>query len=323
VGDREVGQLVSVVAICHNHERFVVECLESVRAQTHPNVELVILDDCSTDASLPLIRAWVEANQPDATVIAHDTNQGICRSRNHALALVHGDFVSFISTDDYWLPTKLAHQMDALRRRPEAGAAYSDARQVDEAGAPLPCTALEAAGRNVTAPPDGRIFDLLLVRNFLPPGLLVRRWCLEEVGPYDESLLYEDWDMWLRFSERYEFAFSPGVDVVKRDVATSLSKSLAGTHQTSDLRILLKYADAHPEVWHRVALLAYGTDDPKQIAYFLRRLRHGFSWLVLRFLVQSLTGMRRQRIARIRQGLALRRRARRPATAAGGTQAMS
>ena len=77
--------LVTVIATCFNHERFVVECLESIRAQTYPNIQLIIADDCSTDGSVPLIRDWLTQTGTVCTLILHQQNQGVCRTRNETL----------------------------------------------------------------------------------------------------------------------------------------------------------------------------------------------------------------------------------------------
>lgn len=296
------------------------ECLDSVRAQRYPAVELVILDDCSTDGSVERIRKWIEATGTDATFVVNEANAGICRSRNRALRYAHGEYVSFISADDWWLPDKLDHQVDMMQQRPGAGVVYCDAVQVDDAGRPLPRTILDVVDRGFACPPEGRIFDLLLVGNLIPPGPLVRRQCLDEVGPYDESLTYEDWDMWLRVAQQYEFAFSTSPDVVKRELDNSLWKTLGDARRTTDLRILLKHVDRCPSLWSRVAVLAYETGHPRQRSYFLAALHHRFSWRVLRFYLQSLVGFRYQQAQRLKQALSRRARASGSETRAGGTR---
>jgi glycosyltransferase involved in cell wall biosynthesis len=311
------GEVVTVVAISYNQERFVVECLESIRSQTYPHVELVVLDDASTDGSPARIRRWLDETGTDATFLALDSNLGICGARNRALDHAHGEFVSFISADDWWLPEKLSHQVEVLASRPEAAVVYGDAMQVDVRGRPIVGTVLETCDRDFLAPPEGDIFDALLVGNFVAPGPLVRRRCLEEVGPYDESLSYEDWDMWLRFARRFEFAFTPTVDVVKRSVPGSLWNARLREHRTSDIRIMLKHVDAHPELWRRIAMLAYETGVPDRRSLYLRCLRERFSSLVLRFWLQSVVGVERERALAVKARLPDRltqRRTKREAT---------
>ena len=195
--------LVTVIATCFNHERFVVESLESIRAQTYPNIQLIIADDCSTDGSVPLIRDWLTQTGTVCTLILHDENQGVCRTRNESLAHAHGKYVSSLSTDDVWLPHKLADQVEQMEKLPlRVGVVYCDAARMDVEGRPLPNTFIEQIG-TVERMPEGNLYETLLARNFIPAGAtLVRRECYEEVGSYDESLIYEDWDMWLRIARR-------------------------------------------------------------------------------------------------------------------------
>ena len=104
-------QLVTVIATCFNHERYVLESLESIRAQTYPNVQLIVADDASTDGSVELIRNWARETATACTFVFHEENQGVCRTRNDALAHARGAYVSSLSTDDVWLPEKLARQI--------------------------------------------------------------------------------------------------------------------------------------------------------------------------------------------------------------------
>jgi len=251
----EIQPSVTAIAICFNHARFVVECLDSIRAQTHPRVQLIIVDDCSSDGSGSIIRQWLQATGTQATLIAHDQNRGICRSRNEALAVATGDYIACISTDDAWLPDKLAIQVAKFEElAPKVGVVYSDAYRVDEQGQPLPALFLSMCGI-VDSPPEGNVYEELLEHNFVPSlASLVRRSCFDVVGGYDESLAFEDWDMWLRISQRFSFAYSPVLTARYRVVASSLWHELQGSRRAefeeSLLRIRLKHL-GHTAEWDR------------------------------------------------------------------------
>jgi glycosyltransferase involved in cell wall biosynthesis len=296
----EESPLVSVIAICYNHSRFIVECLESIRSQTYQNIELVIVDDCSVDDSTEVIRQWIQSTGSSATFVAHDCNTGICRSRNDALALVNGTYVSFISTDDYWLPPKVARQVAILEQRRDAAVVYGDARCVDENNKPLENFFVQAC--SPVPAPRGNIYYPLLERSFIAPGPLVRLDHLRKVGRYDEALAYEDWDMWLRIAKRYRFAFTSHVDVVKRQLPTSLYNTLGRRLPESDLQILLKHVDALPSLWGRIAALSYVTGHPQQ-RYFLWRGLQQQWWCrrLLVFLALSTLGIRYERVVRIKK----------------------
>ena len=202
--------LVSMIVVCYNQSRFVVETLESVKAQTYKTTQLIIVDDCSSDDSVAVIENWVRKNGIDCTFIRHQKNQGICKSLNDVLAVVTGKYVSMVASDDVWLPDKIARQVEIMESQPDhVGVVYSDAFQMDEHGHPLPDMFI-AAHRKLPEMPRGQILNVLLEGNFIP-GMttLVRRSCYDTVGSYDERLPWEDWDMWLRIARHYSFLYSP------------------------------------------------------------------------------------------------------------------
>lgn len=219
--------LVSAVVLCYNHAAFVRECLEGVKAQNYPNLELIINDDASRDDSVSVIEDWLKENSGiRCRFLRHQANQGLCRSLNNALALTTGKYFCGIAADDVWLPGKLINQVALLERLPDkVGVVFSDALRIDENGEPLPPSFLEATMRNcqLTAIPEGNIHLALWRANFVAPmTTLIRRECFGRVGVFDESKFAEDWDMWLRLSRCYEFAYVPEPCAKYRKVTTSI-----------------------------------------------------------------------------------------------------
>lgn len=230
--------LVTVIAVCYNHARFVVECLDSIRNQTYPHVQFIIMDDCSQDDSVKIIRDWIEHNGIECTFIAHPENQGLCRTLNEALELAQGKYISLIATDDSWLPDKLSRQVAIMETLPdEVGVIYSDAYQMDEHGQRQPDMFI-AAHRQFGTIPDGDLREHLIVGNFIPAmTTLIRRAVYDHVGRYDERLAFEDWDFWLRAACHFRFAYSPHPSANYRILETSmmrtvLSKRSATVHHT-------------------------------------------------------------------------------------------
>jgi glycosyltransferase involved in cell wall biosynthesis len=219
--------IVTVIALCYNHERFLIECLESIRAQTFQDFELIVADDCSRDGSPGLIDAWLAQHRPDAVFLRHEKNAGLCKTLNEALARAHGEFISMIATDDMWEPDKIERQLEAMRTQSEQVAVvYSDATQMDEAGKRLPKNFIEAH-RPGSKCPSGHVFSAMADGNFIPAmATLIRRQAIEAVGGYDQRLTYEDYDMWLRLAQRYDFLFCPGMVARYRIVSTSLVRTI-------------------------------------------------------------------------------------------------
>lgn len=230
--------LVTVIAVCYNHARFVVECLDSIRNQTYPHVQLIIMDDCSQDDSVEIIRDWIERYGIKCRFIAHQKNQGLCRTLNEALELAQGKYISLIATDDSWLPDKLSRQVVIMENLPDdVGIVYSDAHQMDEHGQRLPEMFI-AAHHQFGNAPEGDLRERLIVGNFIPAmTTLIRRAVYDRVGRYDERLAFEDWDFWLRAACHFRFAYSPHPSANYRILETSmvravLSKRSATVHHT-------------------------------------------------------------------------------------------
>jgi glycosyltransferase involved in cell wall biosynthesis len=217
---------VSVIAQCYNHERFVRECLDSIHQQSWTDFELIVVDDCSADASVEAIRQWIASERPDTTLLALPENLGVSGSLNAAVREARGEFVIRVSTDDVWEPTLLQELLARFGALPaHYGAVYADAIRIDEDGTRLSGDFIATYHGGVA--PEGDVFLALCDTNFVPAAtIMMRHSVLTAVGEFDESLAYEDWDMWLRIAERHSFGFVPKTLARYRIVQHSLFRTL-------------------------------------------------------------------------------------------------
>lgn len=217
---------VTVIALCYNHERFLIECLESIRSQTFQNFQLIVTNDYSTDGSSELIAAWLKQHYPSAIYLNHQANIGICRTLNEAISHASGEYISMIATDDVWEPEKIEKQLSVMQNvSKNVVVAYSDALQIDENSDLVSPSFIDAHLHGKT-PPTGDIFDFLVARPYIPAmATLIRREAILAVGGYDSRLIYEDYDMWLRLAEHHEFIFIPGHVAKYRIVSSSMVRS--------------------------------------------------------------------------------------------------
>jgi glycosyltransferase involved in cell wall biosynthesis len=234
--------LVTVLIGSYNQSRFVEKCLDSVRHQTYPNLQVIIFDDCSKDNSVAVIDAWLKKHRLDWQFIPHTRNIGICASLNEVLRLARGKYVSVLAADDVWLPDKTSRQVEMMGQMPgDVGVLYSDAFQVDENGETLPQMFIEAH-RKFVVPPEGFLFDVLWEGNFIPVvTTLIRRDCFTQVGMYDEDLCFEDWDMWMRISRKFRFAYDKVPAARYRIVSSSLVRTMSEAMCRSVELFRLKY----------------------------------------------------------------------------------
>ncbi|HEV7684847.1 MAG TPA: glycosyltransferase [Pyrinomonadaceae bacterium] len=228
--------LVSMTIFCYNQEKFIVECLEGVRAQTYKHTDLIIMDDASTDGSVAVIREWIRRHDVECQFIAHEQNQGVSNTINEAYSLARGKYISPCSGDDVWLSDKIERQVPIMESLPEDyGLLYSDAVRIDESGKLLLPNFI-AKHRRFDEIPQGDLRAQLLEGNFIPGmTMLVRREAQQRVGLYDSSLGYEDWDMMIRFAQQFKFSYSPHISVKYREVSTSLTNQFVRTHNPAHL----------------------------------------------------------------------------------------
>lgn len=201
--------LVSVICLCYNHARFVREALESVLAQTYRALEIIVVDDGSTDASVEVIREFIR-DHPQIQFIALPRNIGNCAAFNRALALAKGEYVVDFATDDVFVAERLEKQV-ALFESLDAsyGVVFTDVQYIDGQSRPFRNHYEHLFSKGLLPyVPQGDVYAAILRYYFVSsPSMLVRRAVLDELHGYDESLAYEDFDFWIRSSRIYKYAF--------------------------------------------------------------------------------------------------------------------
>jgi len=192
-------KLVSVITATFNMGKYVALAVQSVLDQTYPHVESIVVDDGSSDNTAEIMRRF--ETDPRVTFIPLGRNQGQAAAKNAGLKAARGEILGFVDADNFWKPDKLEKQLPLFNRSPGIGVVYSDVAYIDGEGNPLPYI-----NRRYH---EGRITDRLLLRNFVNfNSALVKRECLEKKGLFDEEIsMGIDWDLWLRISSAYEFAF--------------------------------------------------------------------------------------------------------------------
>ncbi|SIT92237.1 glycosyltransferase [Pontibacter indicus] len=285
--DSVTQPLVSVICLCYNHERFIAEALDSVLAQTYPNLEIIIMDDCSTDNSVAIIREYLQ-KYPQLTFLSTGTNQGNTKAFNTAWRASKGAYIIDFATDDVLLPERVAQQVAAFERLDETyGVVYSDAEYINDEGRHVRFHCQRnRAGEVISFAPSGDIFHHLLGRYFIcPPTMMMKRRVFEDLQGYDETLAYEDFDFWLRSARRYKYFFLDAITTKRRLHASSLSHQLykPGDKQLSSTVVvcekaakLVQTAEERSALTRRLqyeARHAYLTGHYQQAEQFLNLLR--------------------------------------------------
>ncbi|HEX7260106.1 MAG TPA: glycosyltransferase family 2 protein [Candidatus Saccharimonadia bacterium] len=186
---------VSVLVITYNQKGFIAQWVESLRAQTTPPDEVVIVDDSSTDGTYEQLQAI--SKKHGYTLMRTPRNSGPSAARNIGLQSVHGDFICFLDGDDYFLPEKITVQKKALEKNPNAVLCYGDCL-IDKQGTILPFNLSALMPLN-----EGALFDQLLSRNSMLLGGVMLRSRLAGNHRFDETLMRaEDYMYFLEISKK-------------------------------------------------------------------------------------------------------------------------
>jgi len=208
--------LVSVIIPTHNYAKYLPEAIESALTQDYSPLEIIVIDDGSTDAT----RVAVEAYREQGVEYVYQENSGPGPARNEGIRRARGDVVAFLDADDSWLPEKISMQMAHLRAHPDLGLVGSAGFDCDSTNRPTGVRAAPAIAAEMA-------FERLVVRNFIQPsGVIVRKRCLDEVGGFKNMRFGEDWDLWLRISQRYPIGFVQKPLFMRREHAANLSSEV-------------------------------------------------------------------------------------------------
>ena len=210
--------LVSVLVPIFNGQRYLRQALESLQNQTYGNLEIILVNDGSTDGSAAIIDSFVE-NEKRAIAV-HKKNTGLTDTLNYGLSLANGVWLSRSDHDDVAFPTKLERQMETVLGNPSLVLVGCDF-----------CTLTEESGQmrryHLPTGHNQLVRRLQRVQSFFPhSSALFRLDVARQVGGYDIDALYnEDWDLWLRLSELGEVSSVAESLVTIRKHQTQMTKN--------------------------------------------------------------------------------------------------
>ncbi|MGH7786049.1 MAG: glycosyltransferase family 2 protein [Candidatus Binatia bacterium] len=275
---------VTVIIPAYNRERYIGEAVASVLAQTAGDLELLVVDDGSTDGT-----AAVVAGIADPRVrLLSGAHQGISAAMNRGVAAARGTYLARCDSDDMWLPDLLATLLPVLEATPGLAAASGRGETTDAGGRPT--------GRLLGTAPrfrDDALCSLLWDDFTCNIATVARRSCVEAIGGYDESLpANEDWDLWLRLARRAPIAWVDRVLAHARSHdgnTTGLGSPLFRQTQESRERVLEKvFADDR---------LPPAAAAMRPAAFASLYLRSGLHWLA--------AGERRAALRQFRRAMAV------------------
>jgi glycosyltransferase involved in cell wall biosynthesis len=239
-------ELVSIVVPAFNAEATIRETVASALNQTHRNIEVIVVDDGSTDGTKEVVASLI--NSDSRVRYLYKPNGGVASARNRGIADARGEFVGTLDADDLWHPTKLMRQLERFRKSgPETALVYAWCCWIDDAGI-----------TTGFAPPnrlEGSILPQMCLGNVVISGsnALVRRDVLTAIGVFDETLRSrggqgcEDWKLYLQIAERYDIAMVPEYLVGYRVSPGSMSDDFEQMMRSRRL-VAAEFRSTHPEL---------------------------------------------------------------------------
>lgn len=233
--------LVDVVIPAFNAEKYIAETLVSVALQGELIRSIIVVNDGSTDNTADKVNAFSKAHPHIIIELINQQNCGLANARNIGIRASHAPYIALLDADDLWVKDKLQKQLTVFNegQNPKLGVVYCAYELINQ-------TSLPITGKNLTIQPQvrGNAYSKLKSGNFISgsgSSALIKTKVFEDVGYFDESLsASEDWDMWLRISEKYEFDYVSDVLVQIRVHDNNMQKNFSRM-LSSELAMLNKF----------------------------------------------------------------------------------
>lgn len=220
--------LVTVILTSYNQEKYIEEALTSVFYQTYPYIQLIVIDNASTDNTLGVIENF-KPKAPAFQLIRNRRNIGLCRAFNQGLNIAQGKYVIDLSGDDVMIADRIEKQVAAFEQLSDDYAVvFTNARYIGKAGQRLHNHyEVDGKGKATCKVPSGDVYKNILERYFIcTPTMMMRTAALQQLGGYDENLTFEDFDFWIRSSVRFKYFYLDEILTKKRVLKTSLSTAV-------------------------------------------------------------------------------------------------
>ena len=286
------GPLVSIIIPAYNHENYIQECLDSIINQTYQDIELILINDGSKDGTHGKIMEYEDKLKKrfDSYIYINKQNEGITRTLNKGLDISKGAYIIPFASDDVMFPRRVELQVEYMEKNKNYGMVYSDCYNVksDE----RMDMGIEYGDKNrlscIMHFKEGDLREFMLTNVFLmpTPTICIRKECYSRLGKYDELMLCEDPDMFIRISGAFEIGCLKEVLVLHRihdcnsgrnsNIIVKTVEAMIKKYSNSDLyepelrEILIKtlkraigradYSKVYDKIQNKV-LIGWGTGD--------------------------------------------------------------
>lgn len=208
--------LVSVIIPCYNHEQYVEQSVHSVLNQTYKNIELIVIDDGSSDNSVEVIQKMKD--KYNFTFITQQ-NLGVCKTFNKGILLSQGKYIATLASDDYWNLSKIEKQVNCLELHPNSEFCFTQAIEFDDRNPKYKKVFPKK-------PLTGKVLNQVFIRQHVPAAsMMFTRNLFDTLRGFDENLKEEDWDFVIRSAHQTEFSALKEPLYYYRSHATNVMKT--------------------------------------------------------------------------------------------------
>jgi glycosyltransferase involved in cell wall biosynthesis len=240
--------VVSVVMLTHNREKYVGEAIVSVLHQEFANLELIILDDGSTDGTEQVIQGFKDSR---IRYYRFSKTGEISRLRNTGIQHSNGQFIAFIDSDDIWSPEKLTEQLDLFKKYPQSGFGLSDVIEFQDQGSVMRSGIYERAEKETEF--AGNIFLSLVQSRYpiYPSTVIFKKECLDLVGIINKDLKSGETEFFTRLAYAYDCFISYKTLVKIRKHEGNSSEQLR-TEAVDEMQFCLGQLRAEGKISHKL-----------------------------------------------------------------------
>lgn len=273
ISDSAGSPLVSFIVTCYNHEAYLADLFDSLLEQKYDNIEILISDDASTDKSWEIIQRYkpiLENKFVRVLPIRSAKNRGLTKCLNALLGLCQGDFIKFLSGDDFLTPDYFLIAISSFLENQDVDIFVSNGYVVSNESVYREPKIVRKTYEQAPDLSMNNLFERLYRGSFISPqGAMYSKAVIDRVGFYDENLMFEDWDFWLRVAKaNCNFVYSSEKLFYYRLSLNSMSR-IDGTH--ADERMLKMY-QGDKQILEKYAGDVTGREAALQMA--LKIVRH-------------------------------------------------
>ncbi|WP_334001541.1 glycosyltransferase family 2 protein [Providencia huaxiensis] len=280
--------LVTVIIPSYNHSKYVIKSIQSIIDQDYDNIELLIIDDGSTDDSVEIISKFIKGNNAfnkfHRFEFIYRENKGLCATLNEGLKWANGLYFSPFASDDIALPHKISYLVKKIHNS-EYSAVFAKMSILKGTENIYPTLSIE---KNDDKVEEHFFHDLIMQKNIpAAPTALIRKSEINMIGGYPVNLKLEDWYLWLSLSNRNKkLATFSKVVTLYRDHPNNTTKNISLMHQ-SKLDVLEKFSDnifykkAVNNTYYNTARALAKEEVLRPLRYLIQSRKYGFGFLLV------------------------------------------